>query len=314
MRIVRYKPVENNAIAVGLENGEIQIWNLLGSRKCPQATLEEDLTKDNLADRVLDLSFSSDSQYLYSSHGSGKILQWPVGNIWDKNDDQNPNCNPILLEPTKSTNEKPKPFDFAIYSLTLVGKEEKYLAFAGQYNTLCLTERTRFDRGKCELVDNREGSDKDYIRQLDKANKKPYLLASVDTQGQITIWNLKKCLQDPQQCQELTWVDRWQENQEQKSLSPLYSVALSDNGCYLVTGGQLGQVKLWSLDRNGKRASPQPILLYPQFWNRLSSRKPINTVDIKVIDETIYILSGGDETQVKLNTYNRKKLDQKGCD
>ena len=296
VRVVHYKPVDNSAIAAGLENGEIQLWNLLGSRKCPQAVLND----DNLANRVLDLAFTSDAKFLYSSYGNGKILQWQVGSVLDNYE----NCRPIIKTPVKA-----QQFDFAIYSLSLVGKDEKYLALAGQYNTLCLTERNLTKGNKCKLVGNKDGNDKDYIQSVDKAEGKPYLLASVDNQGRITIWNLQDCLQNTQKCNQLKPVDRWLENREK---SPVYSVALSDNGCYLVSGGQTGEVRLWSLGRNGQRASPDSILLKNTLLNNRAP-KPINTVDIKVINEKIYVLSGGDQTQVKLNIYNPNKLPQQGC-
>jgi WD40 repeat protein len=292
VRVVRYKPVDNKAIAAGLENGEIQIWNLLGSRKCPQAVLPD----ENLGNRVLDLAFPSDAKFLYSSYGNGKILQWQVPSVSETNN----NCTPIMIKPTKG-----QAFNFAIYSLTLVGENEKYLALAGQYNTLCLAERNLSEGKKCELVGNRDGNAQDYIQSVDKAEGKPYLLASADNQGRITIWNLKDCLKDAKKCNQHEPADRWPENQEKKY--PLYSVALSDNGCYLVSGGQSGEVRLWSLKNNGQRASPDSIILK-------RDRQAINTVDIKIIDETIYVFSGGDKTQVNLNTYQTKKLPQARCD
>ncbi len=314
VRVVRYRPVDNNAIAAGLENGEIQLWNLLGSRQCPQAVLNA-----NRADRVLDLAFTSDAKFLYSSHGSGKILRWQVDDVWD----QDQNCR-SEIEP-----QKEKKFDFAIYSLILVDDDKKYLALAGQYNTLCLTKRNFTNGDKCELIGSRKGSVQDYIQSVDNAQGKPYLLASANNQGQITIWNLQDCLRNPQECKQLKPVVTWPEPvvtgpEKGEEASPLYSVALSDNGCYLVTGGESGEVKLWSLTGDGQLAPSEPIVVNRRGINWVINKinmvlnrppKQINTVDIKVIDEEIQVLFGGDRTKVELETIETKdkKLPQVGC-
>ncbi len=315
VRVVRYKPVDNNAIAAGLENGEIQLWNLLGSRKCPQAVLND----ANRADRVLDLAFTSDAKFLYSSHGSGKILRWQVDDVWD----QDQNCS-SEIEP-----QKEKKFDFAIYSLILVDDDKKYLALAGQYNTLCLTKRNFTNGDKCELIGSRKGGEQDYIQSVDNAKAKPYLLASANNQGQITIWNLQDCLRNPQECKQLKPVVTWPEplvtgRENGEEAPPLYSVALSDNGCYLVTGGASGEVKLWSLTRDGQLAPSEPIVVNRRGINWVINKinmvlnrppKQINSVDIKVIDEEIHVLFGGGRTKVELETINtkNKKLLQDKC-
>jgi WD40 repeat protein len=73
VRVVRYRPVDNNIIATGLENGEIQLWDLLSAEKTPQHSFF--FQKD---DRVLGLEFTQNSRYLFSGHGSGLVLQWDL--------------------------------------------------------------------------------------------------------------------------------------------------------------------------------------------------------------------------------------------
>ncbi|NJK30535.1 MAG: hypothetical protein HC940_10490 [Acaryochloris sp. SU_5_25] len=71
VRVLRYRPVNNDRVAVGLENGEIQIWSALPGNKAPIQTFFAQ--KD---DRVLDLAFSQDARLLFSAHGSGTVVQW----------------------------------------------------------------------------------------------------------------------------------------------------------------------------------------------------------------------------------------------
>lgn len=72
VRVVRFKPVDNDLVAAGLENGEIQLWNLTGHRSMKdQMSYQRD-------DRVFALAFTQDSRRLFSGHGSGWVLQWDV--------------------------------------------------------------------------------------------------------------------------------------------------------------------------------------------------------------------------------------------
>ena len=62
IRVARYRPRDNDHLAIGLENGEIQVWDLLENELA--TTL---IAPDQRDDRVLDLLFSPDAQTLFSS-------------------------------------------------------------------------------------------------------------------------------------------------------------------------------------------------------------------------------------------------------
>lgn len=295
VRVVRYKPLENNVIAVGLENGEVQVWDLLNDRRCAQYSFVQDANN-----RVLDIAFSQDSQFLYGSYGNG-IKQWSLNN--------SPNCNP-----TSTTPNQEKMFDFAIYSLVFVGANRDLMVLGGQYNRLCLIDSNLTSK-ECNDIGQTLDSDKDYIQSITTAQNKPNQIVAADTQGMIKVWDLSDCLIKRENCKNIAPIDEWKgiaprdqwKGKENPSRTyPVYSVALSSNGCYLVSGGQDGQVLLWKLNAEGTRVIAEPIKSY-------SFSKPINSVDIKVINQKIHILSGGDQTKVRLNVYTDKKLTTSGC-
>ncbi|MGK7942865.1 MAG: WD40 repeat domain-containing protein [Microcystaceae cyanobacterium] len=291
IRVVRYKPLDNNIIAAGLENGEIQLWNLLGNRQCPQAIFRKDL-----GNRVLDLAFSADSQFLYGSYGSGAIHQWKYPLLSQNTE----NCPPPITTPLKE-----QTFGFAISSLMLVGEDQNLLALGGQYNRFCLTS-IDLTSNQCASIGKLDGNDQDYLETITVASAKPSLLATANNQGKIKLWNLNQddCLNNLEKCQDIQPIDQWSENLENPER--IDAIALSEKGCYLVSGGEKGEVLLWILNSKGVRAYSDPIKI-------TQSPKAINSVDIKVIDQEIHVLSGGDQTKVRLNTVSQKRLPVLGC-
>jgi WD40 repeat protein len=116
VRVVRYRPVNNDQMAMGFENGEIQVANLLTGQRS-RLTPDKD-------DRVFDLVFSRDARTLFSAHGSGLVLGWDIGRF---NPDQ---TQPLLAYDTK----------FAIQSAALVGDDDTHLAVGGRYNRLMILD------------------------------------------------------------------------------------------------------------------------------------------------------------------------------
>lgn len=283
VRVIRYKPVDNDVVAAGLENGEIQLWNVLGERKQPINSFS--FQRD---DRVLALEFTKDSRYLLSGHGSGLVAVWDV-----ERDLDNPN----------STNQplRGKKFDFVVNALALVGKADRNLAIAGRYNQFVVWNLAKDKWGRVSYP--RQGGQEDYIVSLDSAEYKPNLLVTADNQGYITLWNMQKCLAEQGPCEVL---DEWSDGHGGKSVR---SVALSANGCYLVSGGDDGRVMLWPLTAEGKRDSQlkgrKIDRSFGQSWH-------INSVDIKTVGNSIFVLSGSDDTEVRLKRADR--LPQLQCD
>jgi WD40 repeat protein len=233
IRVVRFRPVNNDLVAAGLENGEIQIWDAHNISKSPLATFS-----NQSDDRVFDLAYTLDSRTLFSGHGSGTVLRWDLQNLFT-----NPPTQPSQI----------KKFDFAVTSIALVGKDDSTLAIAGRYNQLVLWNWVKdtvkvIPYPKLGKQEEKGGQD-DYIQSLSATDRKRSLLATGDNQGYMSVWDLKTCLQSNRPCEML---DGWESAHHGK---PVRSVAFSDEGCYLASGGDDKEVKLWMLTGNGKRVS-----------------------------------------------------------
>lgn len=252
LRTIRYSPFNNSRAAVGLENGEIQIWNLVTLRP------EQRLVKDR-DDRVLDLQFSRDGQFLYSGHGSGELLQWQP----------QAQAEPVTLHRV----------NFDIQALGLLGPEQTHLAVGGSTNRLTLWDLD----GMQEIRGNYPpGSSTEHLLSLAVAEQRPDRFATGDSQGRIALWDLQRCLQD--NCRPIQILDQGHGSQA------VQSVALSADGCYLASSGEDGQVQLWQLDRQGRMLEHQIIA---------RSSKPINAVDVIRLGERVRILSGGEDHRVR---------------
>ncbi|NJN03079.1 MAG: WD40 repeat domain-containing protein [Leptolyngbyaceae cyanobacterium SL_1_1] len=105
IRVVRYRPVDNNWVWAGFENGDIQGWNLLNQQQFFYSYRQDD--------RVFDLALSRDARSLFSGHGSGLVLQWDI--------------SPANLSATRSEPDRGFEVDFAVQSLALVGPREDHL-------------------------------------------------------------------------------------------------------------------------------------------------------------------------------------------
>ena len=290
VRVVRYKPVANDWAAAGLENGEIRIWNLLRKRQTPRAfSYQRD-------DRVLDLAFSQGSSYLFSGHGSGWVLQWDIAS--DR-------LNANLKTSIKASNQteavslvNQRKVDFAVYALALAGKRGQNLAIGGRFNQLMVWNWLQDSLRP--LPYPYKGGQGDYLTSLDTALYQPYLLATGDTQGYITLWDLRQCLDEQEGI--CTPVDQWRQGHDGK---PVRSVALSEDGCYLASGGDDGQVMLWPLTAGGKRNLD---FFDGQLMSRSVGRKRFNSVDVKVVQrkvvkQEVLVTSGSDDTQVRVNWF-----------
>lgn len=265
VRVVRFRPVDNNWLAAGLENGEVQLWDLLAQDSQPFAsfTYEPD-------DRVFALEFSQNARSLFSGHGSGRLLHWDLSQLERGGSADG-------LQP-----HQVQDFDFAISALAAIGSDETGLAVAGRFNQFHLW--TPQDETQI-TIPYHSGSQNDYITSLDLAQFNRDYLASADNQGYISLWDLRRCLESNGDCQPL---DQWQDGHEGL---PVRSVALSDNGCYLVSGGDDGRVVLWSLGADGRRrdSQGQPLIEVQD--------KSFYSVDIKQVNQRLLVAAGGNDRQ-----------------
>ena len=278
IRTVRYRPVSNDLIAMGLENGEIQILEHQSESKKPIATFI-----NQSDDRVFDLEYTLDARNLFSGHGSGTVLRWDLQNLF---------ANP----PTQAS--QVKKFDFAINAIALVGQDDSTLAIAGRYNQLVLWNWVN-NTVKLITYPNAGGQD-NYIQSIAVPDRQRNLLATADTQGYMSVWDLSTCLQSDRPCQ---LIDIWKDAHNGK---PVRSVAFSSQGCYLVSGGDDGQTKLWTLTSKGKRTDD----MNGKTLEKSSSA--INAVDIQLTTKDILTISGTSGGRVL--GQKTERLFQLGCD
>jgi WD40 repeat protein len=270
VRLVRYRPVNNDAIAVGLENGEIQLWSLLPTSRRLQTFAYAP------EDRVFDLIFTPDSRTLFSGHGSGSVVQWNL---------------PLDLASAQPTIARQKQVGFAVNALKLVGDTDSYLAIGGRFKQLVLWD---LQKDKVRPIRSGGSGAGNYILSLAVPSHKPYLLASADNQGTIRIWNLRTCLTSNGDCE---IVNEWQPD------TTIHGIAFSADGCYLASAGQDGRTMLWELNAEGKPRNQKM-----NGIELARSSLPVNSVDVMRQQDDLLVINAGDNTQVEL--YRKQNASQ----
>jgi WD40 repeat protein len=193
--------------------------------------------------------------------------------------------------------------NFTASTLGFLGKDDRNLVIAGRYNRMVIWNGTT---NQLRLVSYpQEGTQNDYIESLDTIEVNPTLMVTADNQGYITLWNLADCLAgNKQQCGQV--LDRWNNGHQQQ---PVRSVALSEDGCYLVSGGDDGRIMLWPLTQLGKRSTE---FLEGKQVEGLASGNGFNGVDLKMVRNHLLIASGNRDTRVRVKW--EKRQPQVGCD
>lgn len=269
VRVARYRPVNNDQMALGFENGEIQLANLLTGQR---SRLSPD--KD---DRVFSLVFSRDARTLYSGHGSGLVLQWDTSSF----------------SPEQTTPKRAYNLNFAINSMAVMGENDQFLAIGGRYNRLLLLGVSQPEgkpaRSQFLELPYPSGGANDYITSLSTADQQPNLIAVADSQGKISIWDGPACLKSQGRCAPIdkSWLGH--------EGSPVRAVALSPSGCFLASAGDDGYVKLWALDREGMRRSGELEGRTLARWNQ-----PVKAVDVIETRNGVWVTSGGNDQRVRL--------------
>lgn len=285
MRVVRFRPVNNDMAAIGLENGEIQLWDLL-SEKRDKPLITYSWQRD---DRVFGLAFTLDARFLFSGHGSGQVLRWSTDRHLIKQDGDK------LRQPLQG-----QKFNFAISDLALVGDSDHVLAIAGRYNSLVLWDWVQNTMRPVSYPEI--GGQDDYIQSIDVPEFRRNLMVTADTRGFITLWDMTHCLKDTSQ--PCTIVDRWGDSHQGK---PVRSVSIAPNACYLVSGGDDGRLMFWGLTGSGHRAG------------ELVNGKPlavgnanVTAVDVRIQQNQVIVIAGDSTGRVR--GYRQDRLPSLGCD
>ncbi|BAY40174.1 WD-40 repeat-containing protein [Nostoc sp. NIES-2111] len=292
VQVSRFMPVENNRVAIGLDSGVIELRNVPNGETTEQ--LQDQQDSKAKGDRVFDLAFTKNSLYLFSGYGSGKLRLWSRTSV---NNQFQPQPQVINLQTLLNLS------GFQIRALTL-SPDDQTLVIAGNFKRFLLwswnpsqvnNKQQNLSVQSLAKIDTRTGST-DYVWGVDFAPNSPKILATSDSAGYITIWNLAKCQTvkniSPQNaisevnCQP---IDSWQV----MSKTPVRTLKFSEDGSLLVSGGDDGRVTVWyltteyKLDKT-KAAEGQTIY---------QSTKGIRSVDLK----DSMVLSGDENRQVKLH-------------
>jgi hypothetical protein len=291
VRALRFDPVEEQRVAAGLENGVIQLQDVATGEQKDEL---KDPT-DRTSDRVFDLVFTNDSRFLFSGHGSGKVRVWVR---------QSPNSKFQLLrgENLRLSSR----LNHQVRALAL-SPDESILASAGQFKRLILWDRSLWERSDrnsrprrvaLQELSGRQGQN-DYIWGIAFAPGARKLLASSDSDGYITIWNLDQCQDinttsqlDEPITQKCVVHDRWS-----AAKMSVRSIAFDLDSRKLVSAGDDGRVIVWPLTPDGKLDRQKAV----NGWEIYKSPKKLNSIDLTKDNQGTTIVSGGDDFQVKLH-------------
>jgi WD domain, G-beta repeat len=273
VRVLRFVPGKEEEVAVGLENGKIELWNV------PTGRLEGTFGYQQ-GDRVFGLAFTNNSHHLFSGHGSGLVLAW---------NPDHPNSPPERVLRLAHA------LDYTVQTLAL-SRDERTLVSAGRFNRFILWDLAHpNNRPRRVLL---PGGTNDYIWSADFADRLDNLLVTADSHGYITLWDLANCRSAPPTSStqpidvNCPQYDRWQGH----GGLAVRSVALNDNGRMVISGGDDGRVMLWPLNAEFKRDQ-----------NMLNGREiqhhkgKVNSVDLIEDRQGLLVLSGGDDRRVILH-------------
>jgi WD40 repeat protein len=263
IRVARYRPVGNDALAVGYENGSTEILSL----RVPQPPL---VLSHALGDRVFDLQFTADAQTLFTGYGSGALRRWDLSGL--------PRGT---LQPSQAEDA-----GFAVQTLALM--PDNQVLVGGRFNRLVIWDWAQDRLLPFPYLSG--GGDQDYITGLATASQQPHRLAIADNQGRISLWDLRTCLTSATPTDTCRPISTWADGHGGESVR---AIALTESGCALVSGGADGQVKLWAIQADGSLANER----------RLGkSRQAIDTVDVILKDQRLLVVSGGSDRRVNLYT------------
>jgi len=288
--------VDKQKVVVGLKDGTIQIVEVSTGHK-------KDELRDptGLADWVTGLVFTTKkSQFLFSGHSSGKVR------VWERSSSNK-------FNPAPKTYLKLN-FDYAINAIAL-NEDESILASVGRYKNIILWDKSRWEQSNAssqpiklsiqELPKNlhgeKQGQD-DYIWGLAFVAGSPNLLATSDSDGVIAIWDLDNCQNASSASKPDEPVEKKCELRDswQAAESAIRSLAFSEEGQKLVSGGDDGRVVVWPLTSQKKLDRTAAI----NGREIYTSSQKINSVALTKDNQGTMVVSGSDDFQVRLHRLN----------
>jgi hypothetical protein len=296
VQALRFSPKNNERVAAGLGNSIIQVWDV------PRGEKIQELNKNQSKNRnhVFDLIYTSDSLNLFSGHSSGKLRHWSAPGP-SENFQENP-------KDTIDLQDRQKLQVFSIRALAL-SPDEKTLAIGGQFRRFLLWHWNQPGKQpQLELqtfekkVEGLTGRNNHVFGLAFAPTKNAEILATSDSEGWIAIWNLQQCsksTQSPSSKGGIVDVDcqlvaHWK---GVKEVGAIRSLGFSgEDGLTLISGGDDGRVMAWFLTSEYKldeAKAAEGKLIY-------QSRKKIMSIDAKVKNERIIIVSGDEDFQVTL--------------
>ncbi|MBW4595369.1 MAG: hypothetical protein KME46_21305 [Brasilonema angustatum HA4187-MV1] len=297
IKVVKFEPVENQTVALGLESGVIEI------RKVSSGDIISTLQESPERDQIFDLAFTTNSLNLFSGSGKGKIRVWSRESTTTKFQEK-----PVVIDLEKQQKLR----DFPITALAL-SPDDKMLVVSAEKHSFIILHRNENQPNnpfKKILVERLENIDKNgtgepnnsvlslaFLPQLHKnKNSQENILATSNSVGLIAIWNLKRCepttYNNQQQINDThcELLDSWQE-----SKNPIRTLAFSEDGKFLVSGGDDGQVVVRYLTSDYRRDKTKS----PQVINNFSDSKTIRSIDVKSSQKIV--VSGSEDFQVRLH-------------
>jgi WD40 repeat protein len=293
VQVLRLRPKENDEIALGFENGKIQIWDLR------QQKLKQDIfnsnNKDN--DKVFSLEYTSDSQYLFSGHGSGAIHIWDLQTLSQSDqwfqvlETRTPISTMVLQE---NQLQQTSVYVGGQYNQLLMWHVEKQAVkrltplttersqFAGQnryINSIVLADQfliTGNNQGQISVLDTTKVSNCEPTQQK----------VSLKLRSQKKSISLQNC--------SIAQVDQWLLDQPDKGVRAIALTKVESGNYYLAAVGDSGQVKLWQLNRQGNRISDGHSL-------EPAPNVKLRSVDIKQRGDSILVVtSNASDSYIRL--------------
>ena len=284
VRTLELIPVNNSSVFAGLQNSEIQAWDVNTGKK--QYVLKDRHNKTG--DFALSLAFTEDASRLYSGYGSGTIREWQI----PPSGQSRWNPNRLIL---------PNRFLFQVWALAL-SPDRKMLVSAGQFKRLMLWNLAAAKKPVATqiLLSSEFGNQgqNDFFWSIAFAGRS-HLLATADSDGYITLWNLDKCQeikpnnnvedsssQLPQTRCEIS--DRWRASQ-----ANIRSIRFTPDGQRLVSAGDDGQIIAWTLVGHKQDRTKKVIV------DTVSSK--IINIDLATNERRTLIASGAEDSLVRLH-------------